>query len=115
MTGSIPQSKAEATLRALRIRFRAESWSIVDVFRRLATEVAANPALPEVIDRLTREAHRVHGTAGSFGFRRASTIAAVLEERAIAWGADAAFEVSERGNAVAEFARELERSFAEEI
>jgi HPt (histidine-containing phosphotransfer) domain-containing protein len=115
MTGSNPQSKAEATLTALRIRFRSESWRMVDIFRRLAEELQADPHVLEVIERLKREAHRVHGTAGSYGFRRASTMAALLEERATAWIADPALERADRGVAVGQFARELERSFAEEV
>jgi HPt (histidine-containing phosphotransfer) domain-containing protein len=115
MTGPISQSKADATLAALRIRFRSESWRTVDIFRRLAEELQADPQLPEVVERLKREAHRVHGTAGSYGFRRASTMAASLEARAIAWIADPALERAERGAAIEQFARELERSFAEEV
>ena len=115
MSGTAPQSKAEATLRALRVRFRAESWRTVELFRHLATQVGAAPGARETIEALRREAHRVHGTAGSYGFPRASQLAASLEERAIAWSADSALELDLRGPAVEQFARELERSFAEEI
>lgn len=115
MTAPTPQAKAEATLRALRVRFRAESWQTVDIFRRLATELQADALKPDALDRLLREAHRIHGTAGSFGFLRASALAASLEERATAWRADPALDGGARGSTVADFARELERSFAEEV
>ena len=114
MTVPTPQSKAEATLRALRVRYRSESWQTVNLFRRLATELHANPEHPDALDRLRKEAHRVHGTAGSFGFRRASGLAATLEEQALRWIADANHERDVRGATVEEFVRELERSFAEE-
>ncbi len=115
MSESAPLSKAEATLRALRMRFRAESWHTVDIFRRLATEINAGPGKRDAVHRLRTEAHRVHGTAGSFGFKRASALAAVIEERAIAWAADADLERDRRGAVVEQFVRELEASFAEEV
>lgn len=115
MTDPSPQSKTEATLRALRVRFRADSWSTVDVFRRLAAELGADPAMPGALERLEREAHRLHGTAGSFGFHRASALAASIEERAIAWRADPALDHADRASAVAAFVVALERSFAEEV
>jgi HPt (histidine-containing phosphotransfer) domain-containing protein len=86
----------------------------VNLFRRLATELAANPELTDALDRLRKEAHRVHGTAGSYGFPRASALAATLEDRAIRWIANAGLEREARGGAVEEFVRDLERSFAEE-
>lgn len=114
MTAPTPQSKAEATLRALRVRYRSESWQTVNLFRRLATELQATPELADALQRLRKEAHRVHGTAGSYGFRRASALAEVLEERALRWIADPALDRERRGALVEEFTRELERSFAEE-
>jgi hypothetical protein len=42
-------------------------------------------------------------------------MAASLEARAIAWIADPALERAERGAEIEQFARELERSFAEEV
>jgi HPt (histidine-containing phosphotransfer) domain-containing protein len=115
MSGSAPLSKAEAMLRALRVRFRAESWHTVDIFRRLATEIGSDPGSRDAVQRLRSEAHRVHGTAGSFGFTRASTLAAAIEERAIAWIADADLERDRRAGVVEQFMQELEKSFAEEV
>jgi HPt (histidine-containing phosphotransfer) domain-containing protein len=114
MTAPTPQSKAEATLRALRVRYRSESWQTVNLFRRLATELQATPELADALQRLRKEAHRVHGTAGSYGFRRASALAEALEGRALRWIADPALDRERRGAAVEEFTRDLERSFAEE-
>lgn len=114
MTVPTPQSKAEATLRALRVRYRSESWQTVNLFRRLATELQAHPDRADALDRLRKEAHRVHGTAGSYGFRRASALAAGLEARAQSWIADPGAERADRGAAVEEFTLALERSFAEE-
>jgi len=115
MSGSAPLSKAEATLRALRVRFRAESWHTVDIFKRLATEIGADPARRDAVERLRTEAHRVHGTAGSFGFKRASSLAAAIEERAIAWVADTDLDRDLRGRVVEQFVQELQQSFADEV
>lgn len=114
MTAPTPQSKADATIRALRVRYRSESWQTVNLFRTLAAELQASPELADALDRLRKEAHRVHGTAGSYGFRRASALAATLEERAMTWIGSATLERDLRGATVEAFARELERSFAEE-
>ena len=97
------------------MRFRAESWRTVDIFRRLAMEIGVDPAARGVVERLRSEAHRVHGTAGSFGFTRASNLAAAIEERAIAWVADTDLERDRRREVVEQFVQELEKSFAEEV
>ena len=97
------------------MRFRAESWHTVDIFRRLATEIGSDPGSRDAVERLRSEAHRVHGTAGSFGFTRASKLAAAIEERAIAWVADTDLERDRRAAVVEQFTHELEKSFAEEV
>lgn len=101
---------ARAAIAALRERYREGSGAILERFRALAGELAASPASPEAIEAIRREAHRVRGTAGTYGFAEASRLAEVLERRCVAWLRDrdaAAPAASE----VERFADELARAF----
>jgi chemotaxis protein histidine kinase CheA len=98
-------------LRQLRERYRASTDHIVEGFRGLALQLATAPDDPEVLELLRRELHRVHGTAGSYGYAEASQLAAALEERAGRWVAAPTLEVGDRAQLVAAFARSLEAAF----
>src|SRR3989440_2654467 len=54
---------------------------LAELADRLA--VAANDT--EALDRLRRETHKIHGSAGSYGFWEASRLAAGMEETAKDW------------------------------
>jgi CheY-like chemotaxis protein len=95
-------------LRALRERYRASVANIVAAFRYLAAQLTVAPEKPEVLESVRRELHRVHGTAGSFGFPDASRLAGVLEARAVRWAADPAYDRGTRGAIIAHFASALE-------
>jgi CheY-like chemotaxis protein len=95
-------------LRALRERYRASVANTVAGFRYLAAQLTVKPENAEVLESLRRELHRVHGTAGSFGFPDASRLAGVLEARAIRWAADPNFDRGTRGAIIAHFASALE-------
>jgi CheY-like chemotaxis protein len=95
-------------LRALRERYRASVPNTVAGFRYLAAQLTVKPENVEVLESLRRELHRVHGTAGSFGFPDASRLAGVLEARAVRWAADPAFDRGTRGAIIAHFASALE-------
>ena len=71
--GTIPPEM----MRALRERFRASTLRTCAAFRTLGMQLAATPDAPEVVDAVRRELHRVHGTAGSYGFREASKLALI--------------------------------------
>jgi CheY-like chemotaxis protein len=103
-------STAQATeaLRVLRERYRATSANTVAAFHRLAAQLAVSPTAPEIVEALRRELHRVHGTAGSYGFVQASELAAVLEERAIRWAADPSLDRDRRASMTEHFASALE-------
>jgi CheY-like chemotaxis protein len=101
--GTIPPKM----MRALRERFRASTLRTCAAFRSLGIQLSATPDMPEVIDAVRRELHRVHGTAGSYGFREASNLAAKLEERAIRWATDAELDRDVRGAMIIEFAEVL--------
>ncbi|HEV8398598.1 MAG TPA: response regulator [Gemmatimonadales bacterium] len=59
------------------------------------------------IEDLRREAHKLRGSAGSFGFAQASVVAAELEDAAKQWLAQPAEGVAERGAAARGFVRRL--------
>ena len=59
------------------------------------------------IEELRRDAHRLRGSAGSFGFPQASVVAAELEEAAKQWIEHPANGVAGRGQAARGFVRRL--------
>ena len=95
-------------LAALRERYRATSATSVAALRRLAAQLVLSPDASEVVEALRRELHRVHGTAGTYGFPEASRLAAQLEERAIQWAGNPALDRGRRGAMTAHFAEALE-------
>src|SRR3712207_2861822 len=105
-----PKTEQEVSeaLRVLRERYRASVANVVAGFRYLAAQLTVAPDKPEVLESVRRELHRVHGTAGSFGFPDASRLAGVLEARAVRWAADAAFDRGTRAAIIAHFASALE-------
>jgi CheY-like chemotaxis protein/HPt (histidine-containing phosphotransfer) domain-containing protein len=59
------------------------------------------------IEDLRREAHKIRGSAGSFGFAQGSVVAAELEEAAKQWLAQPAEDAATRGAAARGFVRRL--------
>src|SRR5216110_1625637 len=59
------------------------------------------------IEQLRRDAHRLHGSAGSFGFPQASVVAAELEKAATQWLEHPGNGVADRGQAARAFVRRL--------
>jgi len=59
------------------------------------------------IETLRRDAHRLRGSAGSFGFPQASVVAAELEEAAKKWLEKPANGVGDRGQAARSYVRRL--------
>ncbi len=111
MAGATSPTQQADALRALRARFRATSSNTVDAFRRLARHLTAAPDAPEVIEALRRELHRVHGTAGSYGFIEASRLAAKVEQRVLGWAAAPARERDQRAMIIEHFASALALAF----
>jgi CheY-like chemotaxis protein len=107
LTPPTPEQVNDA-LRALRERYRASVANTIAGFRYLAAQLTVKPENAEVLESLRRELHRVHGTAGSFGFPDASRLGGVLEARAARWAADPTFDRGTRGAIIAHFASALE-------
>lgn len=103
-----------AVLTQLRERYLASSGNTVAAFSQLAEQLQLNPTAPEVVDALRRELHRVHGTAGSYGFHEASRLAGALEPVAIQWAASASLDRDRRASIVRQFVRALSASFTPE-
>lgn len=95
-------------LAQLRERYRATSGNTLAAFSQLADQLQSAPAAPEVVETLRRELHRVHGTAGSYGFHEASRLAGALELVAQTWASDPEADLARRGAIVRQFARALE-------
>ena len=107
MSSAPTPAQAHAALEALRDRFRSAMGTTLGAFQALAGQLAAAPAAPEVVAALRRELHRVHGTAGSYGYAEASRLAAKLEERTVRWAADPECERVQRGAIVEHFVAAL--------
>ena len=100
-------ARASDALRTLRERFRETSAGTIALLEDLARQLVADPSAPETISALRRELHRVHGTAGSYGFVEASRLAAKLEQRVGAWEQDAGHETSQRATIIGHFVSAL--------
>ncbi len=64
----------------------------------LADRLAANGSDREALEQLRRETHKIHGSAGSYGFWDASRLAAGMEETAKDWVARPDDPEVERGS-----------------
>ena len=107
-------ARASDALRALRERFRETSAGTIALLDDLARHLGAEPAAPETIEALRRELHRVHGTAGSYGFSEASRLAAKLEQRVAAWEQDPALESTQRATIIGHFVSALRLAMSAE-
>jgi len=73
----------------------------------LAERLVLSGADREAIDELRREAHRMRGSAGSFGFPEATVVAAELEDAAKQWLEQPANGAGNRGQEARAFVRRL--------
>jgi DNA-binding response OmpR family regulator/HPt (histidine-containing phosphotransfer) domain-containing protein len=108
-------ARASDALRTLRERFRESSAGTIALLEDLARQLAADPSAPETIAALRRELHRVHGTAGSYGFVEASRLAAKLEQRVAGWEQDAAIERAQRATIIGHFVSALRLAMSAEL
>jgi DNA-binding response OmpR family regulator len=99
-----------AVLAKLREKYLATSGNTLTAFMDLAEQLQRDPAAPEVVDALRRELHRVHGTAGSYGFHEASRLAGALEPVAVKWASDPTLDRDRRAGIVRQFVRSLAAS-----
>ncbi|HYT03384.1 MAG TPA: Hpt domain-containing protein [Gemmatimonadales bacterium] len=82
---------------------RAQLGLLAGLADRLATAAGDRDALTA----LQRETHKIHGSAGSYGFWDASRLAAGMEETAKAWAAHADDRDVDRGSLTHRFVAQL--------
>jgi DNA-binding response OmpR family regulator len=109
----VPPSDPSTALDQLRDRFLMNIGSTVEAFRQLADQLHRAPAAPEVLDALSRELHRIRGTAGSYGFLEVGRLAAALDQVVVRWVADITLDLPRRSVVVRQFARILAAAFDE--
>ena len=107
-------ARASDALRTLRERFRETSAGTITLLEDLARQLASDPASADAIAALRRELHRVHGTAGSYGFVEASRLAAKLEQRVAGWEGDASLERMQRATIIGHFVSALRLAMSAE-
>src|SRR5688572_12060797 len=107
-------TRASNALRTLRERFRETSAGTIALLEDLAHQLAVDPTAPETIASLRRELHRVHGTAGSYGFSEASRLSAKLEVRVAGWEQDSALERTQRATIIGHFVSALRLAMSAE-
>ena len=108
-------ARASDALRALRERFRETSAGTIASLDDLARQLVVDAAAPETIKALRHELHRVHGTAGSYGFIEASRLAAKLEQRVAGWEQDPSIERAQRSTIIGHFVSALRLSMSAEV
>ena len=82
---------------------RDQLGAIAELAERLIAAGNDTPA----IEQLRRDAHRLRGSAGSFGFPQASVVAAELEDAAKKWLEHPGNGVADRGQAARGYVRRL--------
>ncbi len=107
-------ARVSDALRTLRERFRETSAGTIALLEDLTRQLAADPSAPETVSALRRELHRVHGTAGSYGFVEASRLAAKLEQRVDAWEQDPEYERAQRATIIGHFVSALRLAMSAE-
>jgi chemotaxis protein histidine kinase CheA len=106
-------SDPHEALRLLRERFRAASPATLSRLRTLAAALASAPSAPDALDALRRDLHRLNGTAGSYGFKLASHLAAEMERQVLRWGKDPSLERDDRVEILGTFIEALATAFQE--
>ena len=92
-----PGGGAKAALALLRERYREAMHDTLRDLDALGARLEAAPDDASVVEEVRHAVHRLHGSAGSYGFARASELAAGLEEQAMAWARDSAKDAATRG------------------
>jgi len=91
-----PTARMQAALAQLRLRFAATAPATVERFRALAAALDVDPVSADVLTDLAKELHRFRGTAGSYGFGAASSLAGEFEARVHRWSAEPDLERTTR-------------------
>jgi CheY-like chemotaxis protein len=87
----------------------------IDLLLGLADRLAARGDDPGALNELRREAHKVRGSAGSYGFPEATQVAAEIEESAKAWLGGGGAAPAERGALVHVMIGRLRAAFGRHV
>jgi DNA-binding response OmpR family regulator/HPt (histidine-containing phosphotransfer) domain-containing protein len=102
-------ASADAVLATLRERYRASLGATLQALDQLGAQLAETPTAADVIEATRREVHRIHGSAGSYGFSDVSQLAKVFEQRLSQWSAGGATDAAERATLVRRFTSAVRR------
>lgn len=114
MSGDSRQSVDEVMEQARR-QFLGAARSTLENFGQLAAGLSANPTDAESLTVMQRELHRLHGSAGTFGFARVGRMAAALDSAIRRWIADPALDTARRAPVVARFVQALPQQLAADV
>jgi DNA-binding response OmpR family regulator/HPt (histidine-containing phosphotransfer) domain-containing protein len=99
----------DAVLAVLRERYRSAIGATLASLDRLGGQLADTPTEQAVLESVRREVHRIHGSAGSYGFAAVSRLARVFEQRLSRWSDDAGADAGERATMVLRFTAAIRR------
>jgi chemotaxis protein histidine kinase CheA len=98
-------------MQRLRDQYRASAPRLVAPLRETAVVLAADPQSGDALAALRAAAHRLRGTAGSYGFMQVSEVAGAFEGQVTRWQTDPSAEVASRAAIVTSVADALEAAF----
>jgi chemotaxis protein histidine kinase CheA len=98
-------------LRRLRDQYRASAPRLVAPFRDLAAVLAGDPHSADALAALRAAAHRLRGTAGSYGFMQVSELAGAFEGQVARWQGDPGADIAGRSAIASRVADALEAAF----
>ncbi len=99
----------DAMLAVLRERYRSSIGATLASLDRLGGQLAETPTAAAVLESVRREVHRIHGSAGSYGFAAVSRLARVFEQRLSRWSEDVGADAGERATMVSRFTAAIRR------
>ena len=87
----------------------------IDLLGGIADRLAMRGDDQDALDELRREAHKVRGSAGSYGFGAATEVAAEIEEAAKQWRTGAGAPAGDRGGLAQVLVARLRASFGSNL
>ncbi len=103
----------DAMLAVLRERYRSSIGATLASLDRLGGQLAETPTAIPVLESVRREVHRIHGSAGSYGFAGVSRLARVFEQRLSRWSEDVGADAGERATMVSRFTGAIRREIVD--
>jgi DNA-binding response OmpR family regulator/HPt (histidine-containing phosphotransfer) domain-containing protein len=102
----------EAQFQSAKGRYTTTVAATVAEVARLGDQLAVDPTATPVLEALRREVHRIHGSAGGYGFADVSALADALEQRVVRWIAHPQADAGSRATQVHRFVATVEAVLA---